>query len=100
MELVVNADAVLPDAISAQRFQAVPRGDAEVIEASSDVQLAELATCQSFGIGASKRADHFVSIVPPRRMVADRFLLESQRSRNASSSAWLFHSARLTSTPW
>jgi hypothetical protein len=77
-KLVIDADAVLAAAIPLQCLEAIALRNAPIIEASSDLQLPELATSdafagleaghgpalgQSFGVGASERPDH------PCRMV-------------------------------
>ena len=43
-ELVVDANAVLPDPIAFERLESVAGRDAKVIELSGDLKLAELAT--------------------------------------------------------
>lgn len=85
--LIVDADAVLADSVTFERFKPVAWGNPEVVEPSSDLKLPQLsagcrlesgksldtpATGQGLGIGVTERDDYW-QILTPRRHTVKRY---------------------------
>ena len=52
-ELIVYANAMLPHTITFQGFQPIPRGHSQIAQSSRDLQLPQLASCDSRDIRES-----------------------------------------------
>lgn len=55
-ELIVNADAMLPGAVTLERFEPVSGRHSEVFQSSRDLQLSQLAPCDGFDVSESSNA--------------------------------------------